>query len=57
MEASSLQDVADRYAKTGGVRPVLDKCPVAINGEMSLNLNQTLNSGDTVSILPPVCGV
>jgi molybdopterin synthase sulfur carrier subunit len=56
MEASSLQDVADRLQKLEGLEQWLDKCAVAINGEMSLNLNQTLNSGDTVSILPPVCG-
>ena len=56
IEASTLQEVATYLQTVDGVKSWLDKCAVAVNDEMTNDLNQILNSGDRVSILPPVCG-
>ena len=56
MEATSLQDVADRLQEMDTVNIWLDRCAVAVNDVMTNDLTKVLNSGDKVSILPPVCG-
>ena len=56
IEASSLQDVADRLKEIDSVSRWLDRCAVAVNDEMVNDLTKALKSGDRVSILPPVCG-
>jgi len=56
IEASSLQDVANRLQNIDGVNEWLDRCAVAVNSEMTNDLTKALKSGDVVSILPPVCG-
>jgi len=56
IEASSLQDVADILQTIEGINSWLDKCAVAVNNEMTNDLTKVLQSGDVVSILPPVCG-
>ncbi|NEW59837.1 MoaD/ThiS family protein [Sulfurovum sp. bin170] len=56
MEATSLQEVANRLQEIEAVSGWLDKCAVAVNDEMTNDLTKILKSGDRVSILPPVCG-
>ncbi len=56
MEASSLQDVANKLQEIDGVYEWLDRCAVAVNSELTNDLTKALKSGDIVSILPPVCG-
>ena len=56
MEAKSLADVAEALQGIDTVNSWLDKCAVAVNDEMTNDLNRALKSGDRVSILPPVCG-
>jgi len=56
IEASTLQDVADRLKEIDSVSGWLDRCAVAVNDEMVNDLTKALKSGDRVSILPPVCG-
>jgi molybdopterin synthase sulfur carrier subunit len=56
IEATSLQDVANRLQNIDGVNRWLDRCAVAVNNEMTNDLTKVLESGDVVSILPPVCG-
>jgi molybdopterin synthase sulfur carrier subunit len=56
IEASTLQDVADRLKEIDSVSRWLDRCAVAVNDEMVNDLTKALKSGDRVSILPPVCG-
>jgi molybdopterin synthase sulfur carrier subunit len=56
IEASTLQDLADRLKEIDSVSRWLDRCAVAVNDEMVNDLTKALKSGDRVSILPPVCG-
>ena len=56
MEATSLQDVADKLQAMDTLDMWLDRCAVAVNDVMTNDLTKVLNSGDRVSILPPVCG-
>jgi molybdopterin synthase sulfur carrier subunit len=56
IEASTLQDVANRLQNIDGVNEWLDRCAVAVNSEMTNDLTKVLKSGDVISILPPVCG-
>jgi len=56
VEAKTLADVAKVLQEIEGVASWLNKCAVAVNDEMTNDLNRALNSGDRVSILPPVCG-
>ncbi len=56
MEAKTLADIAKALQEIDAVNSWLDKCAVAVNDEMTNDLNRALKSGDRVSILPPVCG-
>ncbi len=56
IEADSLRDVANFLQKIESLNSWLDRCAVAVNGEMCNDLSKRLYSGDIVSILPPVCG-
>ena len=56
LEATTLADVALELQKIETIAVWLDKCAVAVNDEMTNDLSRVLNSGDRVSILPPVCG-
>lgn len=56
IEAENLKDVANFLQNIDGVNSWLDRCAVAVNSEMCNDLSKKLNSGDIVSILPPVCG-
>jgi len=56
IEASTLLDVSKYLKKDQDVSKWLDKCAVALNDTMINDLNTTLNDGDKISILPPVCG-
>ncbi len=56
IEAKSLEDVANFLQNIESVNSWLDRCAVAVNSQMCSDLSKKLNSGDVVSILPPVCG-
>jgi molybdopterin synthase sulfur carrier subunit len=56
IEASSLQEVANKLQEIESLSGWLEKCAVAVNDEMTNDLTKVLKSGDRVSILPPVCG-
>ncbi len=56
LEARTLAEVAKQLQNIESIAPWLDKCAVAVNDEMTANLNMVLKDGDRVSILPPVCG-
>jgi molybdopterin synthase sulfur carrier subunit len=56
VEAKTLADVAKVLQEIEAVGSWLNKCAVAVNDEMTNDLNRALNAGDRVSILPPVCG-
>ncbi len=56
LEAKTLADVATQLQNIESIAPWLDKCAVAVNDQMTSDLSIRLNSGDKISILPPVCG-
>ncbi|HHD82193.1 MAG TPA: MoaD/ThiS family protein [Campylobacterales bacterium] len=56
LEAKTLNDVAVQLQNNEIVAPWLEKCAVAVNDEMTSDLDLILKDGDKVSILPPVCG-
>jgi len=56
LEAKTLNDVAIQLQNNEIVAPWLDRCAVAVNDEMTADLDLVLKDGDKVSILPPVCG-
>ncbi|SFV68460.1 Molybdenum cofactor biosynthesis protein MoaD [hydrothermal vent metagenome] len=56
IKAKTLQDVANQLQQIDSISVWLDKCAVAVNDQMTNDLSMVLESGDRVSILPPVCG-
>ena len=56
IEASSVQEIADRLKGDESLREWLPKCAVALNDEMISDLSIELRDGDRVTLLPPVCG-
>ena len=56
MEASSLQELAQKLQVYSDIAPWLEKCAVAINDEMVDDLSRRLDDGDKIVLLPPVCG-
>ncbi len=56
IDANSLKDVANFLQNIDSLNSWLDRCAVAVNNQMCSDLSKKLNSGDVVSILPPVCG-
>ncbi len=56
IEVSNLKELSKILKENRDISSWLDKSAVAINDVMVNNLDTTLNSGDRVSILPPVCG-
>ncbi|MDF1880361.1 MoaD/ThiS family protein [Sulfurimonas sp. MAG313] len=56
LEAETLNDVAKHLSQDEELRTWIDTCAVAVNDVMVMDLSTKLNSGDRVSLLPPVCG-
>ena len=56
VEAATLNDVAEHLSKDAELKTWIETCAVAVNDVMVMDLNTKLNSGDRVSLLPPVCG-
>ena len=56
IEASTLLEVSEILKQDSSLDQWLDKCAVAVNDMMVNDLQMSLNDGDRVSILPPVCG-
>ena len=56
LEAATLNDVAQHLSKDTELRTWIETCAVAVNDVMVMDLSTKLNSGDKVSLLPPVCG-
>ena len=56
LEASSLRDVARVLKEDPEMGQWIENCAVAVNDTLVSSLDTTLQSGDKVSLLPPVCG-
>jgi len=56
IEVATLHELSTHLKSDPHIAPWLDKCAVALNDTMINDLATPLKDGDTVSILPPVCG-
>jgi len=56
VDAKTLSDVAKILKNDPKIKEWLDKCAVAVNDTLVTTLDISLNDGDRVSLLPPVCG-
>ncbi len=56
IDAVTLADVAAELQKDEQLKQWLDSAAVAVNDALIADLSYKLNSGDKVSLLPPVCG-
>jgi molybdopterin synthase sulfur carrier subunit len=56
LEASSLHDVAKILNEDAELKTWLESAAVAVNDTLVASLDVSLNDGDKVSLLPPVCG-
>ncbi len=56
IEAKSLREVSQKLKEDPFLVDWLDKCAVAHNDTMVNTLDISLQDGDRISILPPVCG-
>lgn len=56
IEATTLAEVAAVLQEREELEKWLDRCAVAVNDEMTNDLNRILQDGDRIAILPPVCG-
>ncbi len=56
MDISSLKELAKILNEDTEMKKWLDNCAVAVNDRLIEGHDVQLKSGDTVSILPPVCG-
>ena len=56
MDVATLSELAQELQKREELDWWLEKSAVAVNDEITNDLNLALKSGDRVSILPPVCG-
>jgi len=56
LEVSSLHDVAKILNEDAELKTWLESAAVAVNDTLVASLDVSLNDGDKVSLLPPVCG-
>jgi len=56
VDVATLSELAQELQKREELDWWLEKSAVAVNDEITNDLNLVLKSGDRVSILPPVCG-
>ncbi|MDR3347826.1 MAG: MoaD/ThiS family protein [Helicobacteraceae bacterium] len=55
-DVSNLSELASMLSADKMVSGWLGRCAVAINGELVESGDYPLKEGDTVALLPPVCG-
>ena len=56
IEIYNLNELSEVLKRDDELKKWLDNSAVAINDTLVKDKNHVLNSGDVVSILPPVCG-
>jgi molybdopterin synthase sulfur carrier subunit len=56
LEVSNLRDVAEVLKRDPEMAQWIESCAVAVNDTLVSSLDTSLNDGDRVSLLPPVCG-
>ncbi len=56
MDIKNLKELKELFSDDKELQEWLDICAVAVNDALVEELDTPLNSGDKVSLLPPVCG-
>lgn len=56
IDISNLNELSAILKEDDEVSSWLSNCAVAVNDKIIKDINYTLNQGDKVSLLPPVCG-
>ncbi len=56
LDVKSLAQLSEVLKADEDISSWLDKCAVAVNDTLISDKNISLESGDKVSLLPPVCG-
>lgn len=56
IDIKNLSELSEILKSDESVCNWLETCAVAINDTMVMTKNITLNDGDKISLLPPVCG-
>ncbi len=56
VEVSTLSELGEILSKDDEISEWLSKCAIAVNDEIVFNKDRELQSGDKISLLPPVCG-
>ncbi|PLY10560.1 MAG: molybdopterin synthase sulfur carrier subunit [Arcobacter sp.] len=56
LDIKNLLELSDILKEDEDMSAWLENCAVAVNDTMVSSKDITLNSGDKVSLLPPVCG-
>ena len=56
LEINNLNELARILQEDSELSEWLQNCAVAVNDTLVSSLEVTLNDGDKVSLLPPVCG-
>ncbi|RXJ56173.1 MoaD/ThiS family protein [Candidatus Marinarcus aquaticus] len=56
LDISNLSQLSELLKEDNDVVEWLDKCAVAVNDTLVSSKDMSLNDGDKISLLPPVCG-
>ena len=56
LEIENLNELAEILQEDEQMREWLENCAVAVNDTLVASLEVPLKDGDTISLLPPVCG-
>lgn len=56
LDISNLSQLSELLKEDNEVVEWLDKCAVAVNDTLVSSKDISLNDGDKISLLPPVCG-
>ena len=56
LSIKNLKELKQILNKDDDLKKWLGLCAISVNDEIAMDLEQILNDGDVVCILPPVCG-
>ena len=56
LSIKNLKELKQILNKDDDLKKWLGLCAISVNVEIAMDLEQILNDGDVVCILPPVCG-
>lgn len=56
LDINNLKELKEILSKDKSLKEWLELCAVALNDEIIFDENTLLKDGDTIALLPPVCG-